>query len=170
MPGAFPRRRFFPGRFPRLRPLRPTARAALVAGVLFVAGFSDARAQGTERHGDFGLGGQVGTPTGLTVKWYPRRTFAFDVLARWNLEDFFNLHGLREWSFDVSPLHVFLGPGVVLGRDEASDDPLTGLSGMLGANFFLERFEVHFQVTPRVLVSPDLDGELGWGVGLRYYF
>jgi hypothetical protein len=45
-----------------------------------------------------------------------------------------------------------------------------GISGQFGLNFFVEQFEVFLQLTPRLHVLPATDGDVGGGVGLRYYF
>jgi hypothetical protein len=37
-------------------------------------------------------------------------------------------------------------------------------------NVIIERFEIYAQITPRISVVPDTEGDVGGGVGLRYYF
>lgn len=127
--------------------------------------------------GDVGLGGQIGDPSGVTLKLYQRPGFAYDFLAAWDLDDFFflNGHALYERPIPDSPLRYYLGPGVVIGfreqRSDRDDDEIViGMSGQFGLNFFVEQFEVFLQLTPRLQVIPETDGEIGGGVGLRYYF
>ena len=127
--------------------------------------------------GNVGLGGQIGDPSGVTLKLYEHPGFAYEFLAAWDLDDFFflNAHVLFERSIPDSPLRYYLGPGVLIGfretepgRDE--DDVVIGISGQFGVNFFVERFEVFLHLTPRLSVIPETDGDIGGGIGLRYYF
>ncbi len=148
--------------------------SALVgAGCLVVA--SPAYAQSPA--GEVGLGGQIGDPSGITLKLYQRPGFAYDLLAAWDLDRFFflNAHALYERPITDSPLRYYLGPGILLGfQEDAGPDEETniviGASGQFGVNFFVEQFEVFLQLTPRLSVIPDTDGEIGGGIGLRYYF
>lgn len=140
--------------------------------LLVAAGATTAFAQ--ERYSDTGLGGQIGEPSGVTLKLYQRPTFAYEFLAAWDLDDFFflNVHGLYERPIQNSPLFYYLGPGAFIGFEDRGreDDVVIGVSGNFGVNFFTERFEVFLQVTPRLSVIPETDGDIGGGVGLRYYF
>lgn len=126
--------------------------------------------------GDIGLGGQLGDPSGITLKLYQRPGFAYDFLAAWDLDKFFflNAHALYERPVPDSPLRYYLGPGVVVGFEEDDsdndDDIVIGISGQFGINFFVERFEVFLQLTPRLNVIPNTNGNIGGGLGLRYYF
>lgn len=155
-------------------PIRAMIAAALAAGLFFLAATS-AAAQSPA--GSFGIGGQIGDPSGITIKLYQRPGFAYDLLAAWDLDDFFflNGHALYEKPIPDSPLHYYLGPGILVGFEEEQgpgdeDEVVVGISGQFGLNFFVEQFEVFLQLTPRLHVIPDTDGDIGGGVGLRYYF
>ena len=143
----------------------------LVLGLLFAARPADAQVQGRTT----GLGGVIGAPTsGLTLKVYQNPGFAYDFTASWDLDDFFLLsgYGLFEQNLEDSPLNYFYGPGVIVGAQqhgEAESDLILGISGNFGINFFRERFEVFLQLTPRLNLIPSTTGDLGGGVGLRYY-
>ncbi len=145
---------------------------AITAGlVLALAG--TAVAQGPA--GSVGVGGQLGEPSGLTVKLYQQPGFAYEILAAWDLGDFFfvNGHALYERAIPDTPLRYYLGPGVLAGVREghAEDgDFVVGISGEFGVNYFVERYEVFLHLTPRLGVIPDTQGDVGGGVGLRYYF
>ncbi len=158
-----------------MAPARRVTTLAAVATALLLGVAVPACAQSPA--GSIGLGGQIGDPSGLALKVYQRPGFAYDVLAAWDLDDFFflNGHALYEKEIPDSPLRYYLGPGIVLGfrddrpaRDEA--EVVVGISGQFGLNFFVEQFEVFLQITPRLHVIPDTDGDIGGGVGLRYYF
>ncbi|MDQ7039857.1 MAG: hypothetical protein Q9M35_02860 [Rhodothermus sp.] len=128
--------------------------------------------------GQTGLGGVIGTPSGLSLKIYStdRSSFtAYDFLLAYDLDRFFffSLHGLFEQPLPDSPLNYFFGPGALLGIREhahSNNEMVLGLSVNLGINFFTERFEVFLQVTPRLHLIPATEGDLGGGIGLRYYF
>lgn len=125
-----------------------------------------------------GLGGLIGNPSGLTLKVYgtDRSSFmAYDFLLAYDLDRFFffNLHGLYERPLPDSPLNYFLGPGILLGvreRRRSNNEMVLGLSANFGINFFTERFEVFLQLTPCLHLVPGTEGDLGGGIGLRYYF
>ena len=123
--------------------------------------------------GNVGIGGQLGEPSGLTVKVYQEPDFAYEILAAWDLDDFFflNAHALFERPVPNAPLRFYMGPGVLVGiRENASDgDFVIGVSGEFGLNYFVDRFEVFLHLTPRLGVIPDTSGDVGGGLGLRYY-
>lgn len=157
--------------------------ALLVAAALLALIPADAAAQSQTPPGRTGLGGQIGDPSGVTLKLYrgtgtaldrSMNVDAVDFLAAWDLDDFFflNVHAIHERPIQDSPLNVFLGPGLFLGIDEGpgDEDVVLGVSGVFGVNFFVEQFEVFIQLTPRLSLLPDTDGSFGGGVGLRYYF
>lgn len=132
-------------------------------------------AQAQYRRGNVGLGGQVGSPSGITLKLYQHSGFAYDFLAAWDFDDFFflNVHGLYERPLEDSPLRYYLGPGAFIGvadRGRREDEVVLGVSATIGLNFFIEQFEVYLQLTPRLEIVPGTDGDFGGGVGLRYYF
>jgi hypothetical protein len=144
-------------------------------GVIASINPGDSHAQTNVPPGTVGLGGQIGSPSGITLKWYDAPGRAFDLLGAWDLDDFFflNLHMLFERPLPESPLNFYYGPGAFLGVQDGrrrNSDMVLGISGNFGLNFFTERFEVFLQLTPRLNVVPDTRGHFGGGVGLRYYF
>jgi len=124
-----------------------------------------------------GIGGQIGEPSGLSVKFYHRTGASPTFLAAWDLDNFFyvNGHAVFEHPFsDEEDLHFFLGPGAFVGlhdhpRDR-DDEVVLGISGTFGLNYVARRLEIYLQLVPRISVVPDTDGDIGGGVGLRYYF
>ena len=131
--------------------------------------------------GSVGIGGQFGNPSGLTLKIYQPTGLSTDILAAWDLDDFFfiNVHGLLERAIDRNHrVHYFVGPGFFLGlRDNSdeigatgNDDFAAGLSGSLGLNVILGKIELYAQVTPRLQIIDETDTDIGGGVGVRFYF
>jgi hypothetical protein len=71
-------------------------------------------------------------------------------------------------------VHLFYGPGAFIGirdrgRDE-DDDVVVGISGTIGIGIMVEQFQIFASVTPRLSLIPGTDGDVGAGVGVRYYF
>ena len=129
--------------------------------------------------GALGIGGQVGSPSGVTFKVHNPETISYDFLAAWDLDDFFflNVHGLYERPLEfenTDNLEYFFGPGAFVGFQEergGNNEAVFGISGSFGLNFLLEqRFELYVHLTPRINLIPDTTGRLGGGLGLRYYF
>lgn len=158
-------------RWSRLLPL-----LALVIGLGLA---TSAHAQRTS--GAVGLGGQLGEPSGITLKIYNANAPSYDFLAAWDLEDFFFLNGHALFEHDLraenieQELEWFIGPGAYLGiidrSPPADDDLIIGISGTAGLSLIIDRqFEIYGQVTPRIALIPDTDGDLGGGLGFRYYF
>ena len=140
---------------------------------------SQAHAQRTD--GAVGLGGQVGDPSGITLKVYNANRPSYDVLAAWSgIDDFFflNGHALFENAIPAEnveqPLEWFIGPGAFIGAFEQGrdDDGLAlGISGTAGIQILLDsRFEIYLQATPRFFLVPETDANIGGGLGFRYYF
>jgi hypothetical protein len=140
----------------------------------------DAYAQRTS--GAVGLGGQLGDPSGVTLKVYNADAPSYDFLAAWSgLDDFFflNGHALFENRLPAEnvdpPLQWFLGPGAFIGTFERggpqTDTVVFGISGTGGLQILLaEHFEIYLQATPRFSLAPETDATLGGGLGFRYYF
>ena len=128
--------------------------------------------------GNFGLGIQLGQPSGLSLKIYNPGRMSPDILLAWDLNDFFfvNVHGI--WEKPISNnFNFFYGPGLFLGFREHhnnklfdDDDELNlGVSGTIGLNYYVDRFEIYLRLTPRLLVIDRTDGDVGGGLGFRFY-
>ncbi len=152
----------------------PVLFAVLLLGALA----SSAHAQRTS--GSVGLGGQAGDPSGITLKVYNDGAPSYDFLAAWSsVSDYFfiNGHALFEEPLPAEnvdePLEWFVGPGAFVGvfEETAGGDAILGISGTVGLQVVLaEHFEIYVQATPRFSLVPDTDGDLGGGLGIRYYF
>ena len=156
---------------------RPALRTLALSLFLFAVSTSLAQAQRTD--GSVGFGGQIGEPSGLTLKFYNETAPSYDFLAAWDLDDFFFLNGHALWNQDINAENInqdfewFIGPGAFVGFDDrdTDDEAVFGISGTVGLNFVVDRrFEFYGQITPRISVIPDTDGDVGGGIGFRYYF
>ncbi len=150
----------------------PLTVLATVATLVFTA--PDALAQ--RMPGQVGIGAQIGEPSGVTLMVYSPRGMSYDFLAAWDMNDFFflNAHGLFEQHFGRSErAHFFYGPGAFIGIEDrprgTDDDVVAGVSGRIGVGYLFDRFEVYGQVTPRLALTPATDGDIGGGIGFRFF-
>lgn len=127
--------------------------------------------------GAVGLGGQIGSPSGLSLVLFNGEGVSYDFLAAWDLgEEFYlNGHGIFERDLGQSPnLHYFFGPGAFVGFEDqpgdGDDETTAGISATIGLSYAFERFDIYGRITPRLSVIPETDGDVGGGIGLRYYF
>ena len=139
--------------------------------LLIVFGSTNLSAQ--RQFGDVGIGVQIGQPTGLTIKVYKERA-SLDFLAAWDWDDFFffNIHSIYDEHLnDQQTVHFFYGPGGFIGIRErpGNDDVELGVSGSIGIDFLIEKFEIYIQATPRLALVKSTDFEMGGGVGFRIY-
>lgn len=160
-----------------MRPIalpHPTFSLAFVLLSVFPFLTSPSPAQDSRSQGRLGLGGQVGTPDGITTKYYFRKDMGIIVVSSINLEQFLSLSSylIYENPIPDSPLRLYVGPGASIGRDDSSKKLIqtASLSVVAGLNFFVEKFEVFLQTNPSVEITPVSSLELGGAVGLRYYF
>lgn len=149
--------------------------ALLLAAGLTLAPRGTAHAQTSDM--TFGVGGQIGDPSGLSFKFYQAPNLSYDLLLAFDLDDdytFLSGHRLWELTLDEAPARFHYGPGAFIGLDDRErrdgSDAVVGISFRAGINFFIDRFEVFLNLTPRLRVIPATEGELGGGGGLRYYF
>ena len=130
--------------------------------------------------GRVGLGIQFGEPSGLSLRFYQSGGMSPDILLAWDLDDFFyaNVHGTWEKPLGGSgQVNFFYGPGAFIGLRERRDrgffngdnDVNFGISGTIGLNVYVERIEIYLRLTPRLLLVDRTDGDVGGGLGFRFY-
>lgn len=121
--------------------------------------------------GAFGIGGQIGSPTGLALKFAGRP--ALDFAAEWDFNDYLFLQGhllLAERRFPGAGADVryFYGPGLFVIAPE-NGDAAFGFSLNAGVSYYTGPVEIFGQLTPRLRLTPDSDFDLGAAIGLRFY-
>lgn len=122
-----------------------------------------------------GVGGQLGEPSGVTLKLYEPDAPSYDFLAAWSLQDdsvLLNGHVLFENRIATSnlnkPLEWFVGPGAFV---EGGGNGGVGISGTIGLDLILtDHVSVYGRITPRLSLVPGTEGDVGGGLGLRYFF
>lgn len=158
------------------RPIRSTD-AVLLLALFFCSLSTVIHAQ---RPGGVGLGVQLGKPSGLSLNLPTGGRASIDLLAAWDLDNFFflNGHALFMQPLGSTPqLGVFYGPGLFIGvrdrdtrRWDFEDEVYAGASGTIGLNYFINQFEIYLRATLRLQLIDKTDGSAGGGLGLRYYF
>ncbi|MCB0551519.1 MAG: hypothetical protein KDD19_28395 [Phaeodactylibacter sp.] len=151
--------------------------SALFVALLVFAFSSGLQAQ---RPGGVGIGVQLGDPSGLSLNLPTSGRASIDLLAAWDLDNFFFLNGhalFMQPLGSVPELGVFYGPGLFIGvrdrdtrRWDFEDEIYAGLSGTVGLNYFINQFEIYLRATLRLQLIDKTDGSAGGGLGLRYYF
>ncbi len=126
--------------------------------------------------GTLGIGIQIGQPAGLSLLVNRPQKMSLDILTAWNLNDFYyaNLHGLFYLPMKGEEnFGLFYGPGVFVGikdRKGNLEDILNlGVSGTFGISFFWEKLEIYARVTPRLKLIDATEGDIGGGIGIRFF-
>lgn len=128
--------------------------------------------------GSFGIGGQVGDPTGLSLRFGAGGGSAVDLGLGWNLSNdsfFANVHFVLDQNRLSTPptdLRLFYGPGLFVSvNDPPRRDPRTtfGLSFAAGLSFYTGPVEVFGQLVPQLQLVDRTDFGLGGALGLRFY-
>lgn len=115
-----------------------------------------------------GIGAQVGSPTGLSLK-----VDSFDFLAGWNLNNdsfYGSVHYILsepQLGTTTPALRAFYGPGVFVGV--RNDNASMGISFSVGISYYVDRLEFFGQLSPRFRLIESTDFDLGGGVGFRIY-
>ncbi len=145
-----------------------TRLSIIIAAALFAA--SPALAQRS-----IGLGGQVGDPTGVSVRIGSTGS-AVDIAAGWNISNdriFAQLHYVpNQIGLGASPaVRLFYGPGVFASASGGNNSQgRFGASFNTGLSVWTGPLEFYGQLTPRLQLVDATDFQLGGAVGLRYYF
>ena len=134
---------------------------ALLALALCLA--APARAQ-------FAIGGQLGDPTGLSLK-FGSGSGALILAAGWDLNDSVSAEGhyllrARRLQGADTNIRLFYGPGVFLQSNDNRTNAGVSLGVGLETNLARE-IELYGLVSPRLRLVEDTDFDLGGGVGLR---
>ncbi|MFI5237558.1 MAG: hypothetical protein ACHQLA_06465 [Ignavibacteriales bacterium] len=126
---------------------------------------------------EFGLGIQLGEPTGLNGKLWTGSENAFDFGVAWSFEgrDEMVVQTDYVWhAFDVFPvskgeLPLYFGIG---GRAVLRDDALFGVRFPVGMAYMFEStpLDIFIEVAPILNLAPSTDFDVGGGLGIRFWF
>ena len=129
------------------------------------------------QRGTFGIGGQLGDPTGLALK-FKSGARAFDLAAGWDLDNYLFVQGhllLREARLQgsASDFNYFYGPGLFLGvrdgNNNRDSNTAFGVSFNVGLAYYTGQIEIFGQLTPRLRLIDNTDFDFGGGLGIRFY-
>ncbi|GAB4419969.1 MAG: hypothetical protein OHK0039_32970 [Bacteroidia bacterium] len=127
--------------------------------------------------GGTGVGIEIGSPTGVSILVSQPRGVSVDMLAAWDLDDFFFFNAHALFAKDLGqPLSMqfFYGPGAFIGvldRDRSIyDEVRVGISATAGFSLPLDPFELYVRLTPRLQLIDETEAAIGGGFGVRYYF
>ena len=143
----------------------------LVLVILTASVASEAVAQDKKR---IGIGVEVGTETGVTLKLKPDEKVSYELLAAWNIGDFLflNGHAVYTKALEENPrVRALYGLGAYVGVYESnrSDNAFLGISARGAVVYAVDQYEVYFHLTPRFNLLPGTDLHLGGGLGFRVY-
>jgi len=126
------------------------------------------------RTGDLGVGFNVGSPMGITAKWWYGDLLSFDGgVGYGNAGVFYADFNLNNWTLFNLPwdgrtnLYVSAGP-----RIATDDGGQFAIRTLLGSGFWPKDspFEFFAEFGPTFKVTPDSKVGVDGGLGLRYYF
>ena len=149
----------------------------LRAGIIGALLLLPAVARADDPRGPFGLGVQIGEPTGISGKLWMSRTTAWDGVVAWSFADEGALHLQADflWHFfpfevDTGELPLYVGVG---GRIKFYDDASrAGVRIPLGITYLFSDapIDVYLEVAPIIDFSPETEVRSNGGLGIRYYF
>ncbi len=168
---------------------------ALTMALVFIATPASAQRRGQRGvqglAGKFGLGIQLGQPTGLSYKYWTsgQTAVAGSVALNFKYDAIFaDGHYLWHKPLDTGDLNLLFhyGPGLFLAiggdfnddkgrfKDKFSGNNSSvgiGVGGSFGLDIiFPPRFDVYLQIDPKLLVVPTSAFDLGLALGGRFYF
>ncbi len=128
----------------------------------------------------FGVGVIVGEPTGASVKYWLNDTLALDGAAGWSFHehtDFYLHSDLLLHRFDLIPVSkgrmpLYFGAGGLIRFHDDNRDNEVGIRVPVGVAYMFDDMPVDIfaEIVPAVDVSPDVQGEITGGIGIRYWF
>lgn len=154
-------------------------RALSIALVLALAA-GLAHAQTGRAGGNVGLGAVFGEPTGVSFNYWSSRTMSFDAAAAWSFVGggSFQFHAdVLFHNFDLFKVEkgrmaLYYGFGGRFKSEDSNGDAVFSLRLPIGISYEFENspFELFFEVAPMLNLAPETKGDIGGGMGFRYYF
>lgn len=139
-----------------------------------------ASAQTGRAGGNIGLGAVFGEPTGVSFKYWSSRTMAFDAAAAWSfvgggsfqLHADVIFHNFELFKVEKGRLALYYGFGGRFKSEDENGDAVFSLRLPIGISYEFEKspFELFFEVAPMLNLAPETKGDIGGGMGFRYYF
>jgi len=125
----------------------------------------------------FGIGGIVGSPTGISLKLWVSKTSAFDAGITWSFYNngSINVHADYLWhKFKLIPtddgkLPLYFGIGPKLGF---GDDFQLGVRVPVGVDYMFRTvpIDIFVEAAPSLMFLPETTFRFDGGLGARYFF
>ncbi|MCS7052550.1 MAG: hypothetical protein NZM09_02315 [Ignavibacterium sp.] len=126
---------------------------------------------------NLGVGFIVGSPTGLSAKYWTTGINAIAFGLGYSFEKNTKLHLHSDYLFNLSSgfntsekISIYYGPGVRLKFQE-NDNSRLGLRGALGG-FWIPRgtiIEIFIEIAPTIDLIPSTDFSFDGGLGIRFF-
>ncbi len=121
----------------------------------------------------------IAIPAGITVKYWPNSTNAFDFKSSWSTDDKksricvdylwhnFNFFSRPEFQNQNLAFYYGLGAKFCSGKKEE-----VGLRVVFGINYFFKEipFDFFCEISPTLQLSPETNLNVDPGIGIRYLF
>jgi len=127
----------------------------------------------------FGIGVILGEPTGITGKYMINDKNAIDVGVGWETSGDNELHIYGDYLFHLydvievpkGKLPIYFGGGARWIYREDNDNRL-GVRIPVGLEYLFEDISLgaFVEIVPIVNLTPDTEGDLEGGIGIRYFF
>ena len=147
----------------------------LLASMLMLFASSTAFAQNEPQKGNLGLGVILGSPSGISLKYWKSGNHAFDAGLAWNFagEDAISVHGDYLWhswlESETGRFAVYYGIGA---QTLLANESTIGARIPVGLTYILDDAPIDFflEVAPIFEVIPNTEFEGAGGIGARFYF
>ncbi len=148
---------------------------AFLSFMFYVLSFTFPLHAAPRQAGDFGVGVILGSPLGLSTKWWTSRETAVAMALGASHSDI-ELTGDFLWHTEQlfpkpaqGNLPLFLGLG---GRVRFEDDPEVGIRFVGGLEYLVANVPlgVFVELVPILDIAPDVEADFSGGIGVRYYF
>jgi len=147
--------------------------------VLAIIAFTIFSHQAYAQDRTFGVGGVIGDPYGVSMKYYLAEDkaiaaglgfgFADEISHIFFTADFL-LHRIYDTSWDEGSLHFYYGPGIALYDYGFSDLEISLRAPIgIGADFSSAPLGIFLELAPYVDISPDFFFSFMGAAGFRFY-
>jgi len=128
--------------------------------------------------GNMGMGAIIGSPTGLSLKYFMNKNNAIDCALAWSLKENerFRFHVDYLWhnykffnkNLDI-PITLYYGGGL---RGIFDSDFRFGLRGSIGTLYWFKEapIDIFFEIAPSMDLLPATDFSLDAAIGARFFF
>jgi hypothetical protein len=131
---------------------------------------------GAKQGGNFGLGFQLGEPSGISGKLWLSHTNAVDMLLGFSpygnwlfVKADYLWHSWNLIPVSAGQLPLFYGMGAMAGVAHRAG---LGVEGVVGLEYLLPSapLDVFVDIAPGAFLVPETNGHVNLGIGMRFFF